>query len=1042
MRYYCWLPVLLFAAMASTRAAVVRPANKTFSTLTLAVIGDYNDPTMDNLALGVRMAADEINRNPAILPDATIVIVNVYPPPPSQLALLYDFLNFQCGNKPQYAVVGPGTTSTAVPLFLTCPNAPGFSVGAAGDILSDKTLYPLFFRYATSWGTKLYAQISYFQYFGWTRIALISSTYSVYQTAARLYISTYTNFGIEISASVQLPDPPETGHYFPIIKPTFDFLASANLRIFNVLAGADQVADCLMAANITGLLGSNYVWTTPQAAVDASAVPSRWGQMMDPSLLRSVTVLAQFTGPIPSNPYYRSFVPRCVNYINSVLSDPVQSALYSGLNTTTTDPNNMGFAPLYFYQDYQGTIPTFVVSIGYDGMYAIAEAWEQGITAAGSTSRSLADGTIKSQITLQNILQNAQANTTLMSAQFEATGDFRPFAFALQQYSGSSYFPENIVAYFRQPNASDICSSPFMRFGNRNGNRTFDDYPIAFIPSNEVYVGWNAPGTISLIVTAMCTSAYCIVLAIALLKYRKTPYVKSSSPFLLLVTAFGLSLMSLNVFTLIGTYRPISCKLRAFPTSLGLAIVLASMFVKCLRLFVIFCRPIALGPYSTILTRDSTLFAIMGAIISVMLTILVSFSFGAPFQSLQVYIDSSDTYVWACANTSPATTIGMSLIGCFLVILIIAVGVLAFYIRAIPDLFNNVKETINSLYIIVILGIVALFQGVMSYALILTEFYSENITIQFGVILVATILLGTPILRQLTTTAIFKLKLTTKTTRSRLSYLGSGRTTNDAKLEVGSVASGGMLLRNQMEAKMHKLEKINGNSKNYISIVTIKTNVSQEDTRNSKSTCQAILKNKSAVTMIGTNLKQWRRIRIVLFLDPAYIVMCSFRTDPSQVFYCGFLNITTVKAIKDTNYGFQNVIELNFENHLIVIPFEDEAQMKLWTNSICRTILAHEDPRQLKNLAANEHIYELEVERIEDKKTKDNPVAMNTNILKRTKTNSVVASSSKKKHGSQSPNLAGSQKSGVQLVSSTDSLPIVDARHTSSNPAINDVNRF
>ncbi|XJO77971.1 hypothetical protein BDV3_002478 [Batrachochytrium dendrobatidis] len=1011
---------------------------KTYTTLSLYIMGDFGDPVMDNLAFGARMAAYEINSNNDILPDATIRVGNTFPPPSIYPAMVYDYTSVVCTQKKQYAVIGPGTTAIAMPVFLTCPSTPGFSVGAAGDQLSDKTLYPLFFRYATTWSQKLNVQIGFFKYFGWDRIAMPYGGDAVFRTAAKISIQTYPNYGIEVSASVLIPDPPvSTNNYSDVLRPIFTFLQSTDLRIFNVLAGADQVADCLHMANLTGLLGPNYVWTTTQAGIDPSYFSSRWGGLqLSPSLLKSAIVLSEVNGPFANNPNYLNFIPRFKTYLSGVLASP-EVQLYGGIDPNAAS-DSVSYGPLYFYSDFNYTWPSSLVAIGYDGMYAIARAWEKTIASSGLDARALSNGTLQNQVKLADILSNAQINTTLMSPIFGSSGNLVPQTYTLNQYDGTTLFSAPIVALLSSSGNNGLYNFTVNRAKfSWGGNRSFSDTPIAYTPTVEIYVHWESTGTKVMIGMAMVASAYCIILAIIVMIYRKEPYVKSSSPYILLVTALGLAIIPLNVFTEIGAYRPLACQLRTFPTVLGITIVMASVFAKCLRLYVIFCRPMSLSNYITILTKEAALFGIMAAIVATMLAVLIGFSFGASFQSTEVYIDSTNTYVWACVNKSNGTTVGLVIVGILIVALLVAVTILAYYIRAIPDLFNNVRETIHSIYIITVLAIVTLLQGIMSYSLIETEFYSENGTIQLAVIIVGSILLGTPLLRQMTSKALFTIKPFNRSTRSRMSYNNSTKSFIDTKAETSTL--GNIIFKGQVEAKTHKLEKKYEEDKTRTSqLIVNKSTATLEEIARLKSNQQSILRNKSAVTQIGRNLKQWRRIRIILFLDPAYAIRCSFHADPNNVFYHGFSNTVSVRSMKETDYGFTNVVELYFEDHMVAIPFEDEFKMNSWTDAICRTVISHEDPKQLKNIGPDEYITDVEIIR----QSSSEPPEASNEQSSRKRSSTIKSRHSKKRSFVRQLSVKDSNRSSKHVPSSVDAAPKTESNRASIISSQADSNRF
>eukprot|EP00842_Homolaphlyctis_polyrhiza_P000860 jgi/Hompol1/1775/HPOL_005715-RA len=102
--------------------------------------------------------------------------------------------------------------------------------------------------------------MSIYKYFGWTRLALISSPGALFSTMAASVKSYFPTHGIDISSSTVVPlyDPTISLYYFPQLQNTFEFLKVTKLRIFMLVTDAYLIQDLMMAANRTGLMGYDY----------------------------------------------------------------------------------------------------------------------------------------------------------------------------------------------------------------------------------------------------------------------------------------------------------------------------------------------------------------------------------------------------------------------------------------------------------------------------------------------------------------------------------------------------------------------------------------------------------------------------------------------------------------------------------------------------------------------------------------------------------------------------------------------------------------
>eukprot|EP00842_Homolaphlyctis_polyrhiza_P005430 jgi/Hompol1/5889/HPOL_002603-RA len=101
---------------------------------------------------------------------------------------------------------------------MVCPQYPEFSYFSASPLLSDKRLYPLFFRYIMSYSITINSMISHISYFGWTKVGMLAATSSTYPVITRGH-----NVDLALLQGVTIYDPtgPATWQFYQAWYPRF-----------------------------------------------------------------------------------------------------------------------------------------------------------------------------------------------------------------------------------------------------------------------------------------------------------------------------------------------------------------------------------------------------------------------------------------------------------------------------------------------------------------------------------------------------------------------------------------------------------------------------------------------------------------------------------------------------------------------------------------------------------------------------------------------------------------------------------------------------
>ncbi|KAL2912349.1 hypothetical protein HK105_208196, partial [Polyrhizophydium stewartii] len=329
---------MLAIALAPAVVAQGRPHNKAANNITITVVDQGIAYLADQLLFGIRMAAREINSNPNVLQDVTIKTARFLLPSISNKAAMYDAVVGLCDSAGQVALASPLNSPIASTVSFICPQLPHMSPYSALPMLSDKSTYPLFYRFVVSATQQVQAAVAQHKYFGWTRVGIIYVNTNVWAVstkmlAARLSLQLFPASGISVEACVLITpyDPAVSKFYYPQISNQFEFLKSTKLRVFLAYVDTWQTMDVMMAASRVGLAGHDY--DTP----------------INPSLLQGVGLIWFNAGPFFDDPYLQSWIPRFLAAETAAISTEPQ--LYYDLKPNETDTTKQSYPANFFFDD-------------------------------------------------------------------------------------------------------------------------------------------------------------------------------------------------------------------------------------------------------------------------------------------------------------------------------------------------------------------------------------------------------------------------------------------------------------------------------------------------------------------------------------------------------------------------------------------------------------------------------------------------------------------------------------------------------------------
>eukprot|EP00842_Homolaphlyctis_polyrhiza_P000195 jgi/Hompol1/1176/HPOL_005524-RA len=226
--------------------------------------------------------------------------------------------------------------------------------------------------------------------------------------------------------------------------------------------------------------------------------------------------------------------------------------------------------------------------------------------------------------------------------------------------------------------------------------------------------------------------------------------------------------------------------------------------------------------------------------IAVTLTLLIALTVVAPLKSGFLYIDALNSDFWLCV-TSDTTNAFIYTLYAYIALLTFAVFVLGFVNRSIPEKFNDSNTTVICAFIIFVgFGIYI----AQSFTSATTLFLFESIIVILGVLGINIIILGVPVLiHVLRLTAIQRGKMRRALRRTAQKVSGSGHRGEDSSSGYSETAS-----EAELEAEQSP-EDIVAERKGYDRFSSIR-----------------------AYTLLGTFVQQWRRVQIMIILEPTFTI--------------------------------------------------------------------------------------------------------------------------------------------------------------------------
>ncbi|KAL2920097.1 Carrier protein, mitochondrial [Polyrhizophydium stewartii] len=724
---------LLASLWFGTTAEAARSNNKAESTVSVGLFVNVVSLQAAQRLMGMRMAVSELNARSDILPDVTIAMggAMVFARANLEPAKLYEQSINLCDTSPP---IGGSTTYSSLANLannLVCPTIPLFSMWAQTSKLSDKRLYPRFWRYTLPYASLIESLVPMIQYFGWSKVGLVTMNDGIFPETATYFNSILPAYGINVVSPVKIVkyNPAVSRLYYDQVAREYSFLKSTGLRIFIANVDATVLGDTMMSAKKAGIWGRNY--DTP----------------FDMSLLRGLIMIQSNIGPFLNDPYFQSWLPKFNAFRRSEIAN--NAALYPAINFQQTNP----YAPdgpvsCFFDDPGMNQRPAVDVIGGYDGVMTLARAWDKAgraaINDAGTTGRALANGSLAGAITLAAIVGDANNQPSLTGLRFTSIGDpsaDRTRVAQIDISGGSMLVVTTGVIGFDPATDEPATFAPNASKFIWPGNRTFEDVPIDFPPQAIDYASISETGVrVVLACAAIVAVVFLAFAAVALLgRHNK---LKFHAPKMQAAASIGIAIMQLHPLTLVGQDKPLGCSLRPWPVPFGLMILLSSIASKHYFIYIIFSfstrkihrKILELGSVGQIVLLAVPVF--------IAFTLLIAYSFADPMRSALVYYDTTSSYAWACVGSNSSTTSApLYLLAALVAVMLGSVLLLAHLTKSIQNEFGESLQLFSTVLVILILGGFSFLQSSQTTS-VRQQFYVESIMALAGGVILFVLILG------------------------------------------------------------------------------------------------------------------------------------------------------------------------------------------------------------------------------------------------------------------------------------------------------------
>lgn len=595
------------------------------------------------------------------------------------------------------AILGPASSSSSQTVAPVCNafSVPQISYSSSNPSLSDKTLYPWFFRTCPSDALQGAAWVSILRKFKWEAVGVISTSDAYGSGASNVLSTVAPTFNISVLRSTQF----SVGAQPSAVVANIRSLKDSGAKIIVIAAVFADARTVLRVALDEGMLGPNtgYTWILSEAAALESLFKN--GDEYDAKLK------AAMPGTLGTRPVYGSGT-----FWNTFLAEWYRrnATLFVGAGQPITD----GYAP-------------YVI----DGLFAFAYA----------SDALIRNGTVPTGLNLFNALKNTRFTGVTGSVLFDKNLD-RPSDYELLNCQPDTYNGGTAGVFWRtvglwnsatsEANYNDLTT---IYWPNGAGN---DNLPKDGLARDIFFIQWNSAYAIVVSIITAILLALMIFSIIVIIIKRDTPVMRHASVSFLVTMVFGFMFLYASQFAWFGNPDQGSCNVRIWLGFMGFVLAYASLLGKTFRIYRIFSANKKL--VRTIIT-DAQLVPYIIIITGVQLVILILWVSLNPFQPFES-LNSAKTLINRGCTTNAVVWPALSLCYCALVAL--ATLFLSFSTRKVPASFRETFWINNASFVVLFIAAVAVAVGILIADNLLGSYVMATIGLLIGTTAAWGLLLG------------------------------------------------------------------------------------------------------------------------------------------------------------------------------------------------------------------------------------------------------------------------------------------------------------
>jgi ABC-type branched-subunit amino acid transport system substrate-binding protein len=595
------------------------------------------------------------------------------------------------------AILGPASSSSSQTVAPVCNafSVPQISYSSSNPSLSDKSLYPWFFRTCPSDALQGAAWVSALRHFKWEACAVISTSDAYGSGASNVLLNLAPTYNISVLRSTQFSvNTPSTG-----IIANVRSLRDSGAKVIVIAAVFADARNVLIAAYGEGMLGpkTGYTWILSEAAAVESLF--RAGDEWDAKLK------AALPGSIGTRPVYGSG-PLWDQFLS--IWNTKNATEYTGARAPITD----GYAP-------------YVI----DGLYAFAYAAD-ALIKNNTQPRGIAFFNALKAVSFSGV-----TGTVRFDKNLDRPSDYEILNCAPDTYEGgvTGSFWRTVGRWSGIANEVTFTDESKLWWPNGAGPANL---PVDGLARERYYIRWDSAYAIVVaIITALLLALMIFTIVVIILR-RDTPVMRHASVSFLITMVIGFMLLYVSQFFWFADPTPALCNLRVWFGFMGYVLAYGSLLGKTFRIYRIFSANKKL--VRTVIT-DAQLVPYIIVITGIQLVILILWVSLNPFTPIENLNGAKTLYNRGC-GTDAIVWPALSLAYCGVLALVTLF--LSFNTRKVPASFRETFWINNASFVILFIAAVAVAVGILIADNLLGSYVMATIGLLVGTTAAWGLLLG------------------------------------------------------------------------------------------------------------------------------------------------------------------------------------------------------------------------------------------------------------------------------------------------------------